>query len=367
MKITISQISQKLLQTYPYRYLTALIAGVVLPFAFSPYHIVVLALVSPTLLFYLWLDADRKQAVKLAYAFGVGFFGVGVSWVAVSMIRYGGVAFPLATALTLLFAAILSSYLAVIGYLYARFFSSLSLASRSLLVLPALWTLGEWVRGWLFTGFPWLNLGYTQTDGPLAGFAPILGVYGLSYLLALGAGVQLWAFLSSRRERVIALSVSLSVCIVAIFLNHYDWATPYKNKIKVSLLQGNVPQDKKWLPEYRQSSIDMYTRMTRENLGNDLIIWPETALPAYYHQSRFYLEQLQQEAAKRNSHVLLGLVVIDETDRSRYYNAMVLVGEPNQFYFKSHLVPFGEFLPFKSILGEAIRFLKIPMAILISH
>jgi len=333
-----------------------------LPLAFAPDNWVVLAVLSPAFLFYLWLAADRKQAVYLSYAFGMGFFGMGVSWVSVSMVRYGGVALPLASVLTFLFALILSSYIALMAYLYKRFFDNQSLTRQCLLVLPALWTLSEWLRGWLFTGFPWLNLGYSQTDGPLAGLAPVVGVYGLSYLLAVAAGLLLWAFYGAQRQRLIALGGAVAVSALALLLNTYHWTEPTQKKIKVSLLQGNVPQNLKWRESYKQASIDLYMRMTRENFDSDIIVWPETALPAFYHQSKFFLKQLAEEAEAHQSHVLLGLAVADENDRDRYYNSMVLVGEPHQFYYKSHLVPFGEYLPLKFLLGEAIRFLKIPMA-----
>jgi len=362
VKKIIQRLTQRLLHTYPYRYFSALIAGAVLPLAFAPFNWVMLAVLSPAMLFYLWRDADRKQAVKLAYAFGLGFFGLGVSWVSVSMVRYGGVALPLASALTLLFALILSSYIALLAYLYKRFFATQSPARQLLLILPALWSLSEWLRGWLFTGFPWLNLGYSQTDGPLAGLAPVIGVYGLGYMLALAAGLLVWAFSGNKRQRLTALGAALSVSVIAIAMNYISWASPYQEKIKVSLLQGNIPQNLKWQQNYKQFSIDLYLRMTRENFSSKLIIWPETALPVFYHQSKFLLQRLAAEAQDHDSRLLLGLAVEDENDAARYYNAMALLGNPHQFYYKSHLVPFGEYLPLRFLLGEAIRFLKIPMA-----
>jgi len=362
VKTIIKRIGSRFLHSYPYRYVSALLAGALLPLAFAPYNWVVFALLSPAALFYLWRDADRKQAIWLSYAFGIGFFGLGVSWVSVSMVRYGGVALPLASLLTFLFAIILSSYIALLAYIFKRFFSQHSFTRQTLLVLPALWSLSEWLRGWLFTGFPWLNLGYSQTDGPLAGLAPLFGVYGLGYLLALGAALLLWAFCGNKRQRLIALAAAVSVSLLSLAMSQYPWASPYKEKIKVSLLQGNVPQNLKWEKDYRQASIDLYMRMTREHFDSQLIIWPETALPAYYHQIKFFLQQLADEAKAHDSRVLLGLAVIDENDNSRYYNSMALLGDPHQFYHKSHLVPFGEYLPLKFLLGEAIRFLKIPMA-----
>lgn len=362
-RMIIGRISRRLSQNKYLRYVLALFAGALLPLAFAPYDLVMFAVLSPAALFYLWRDASSKQAVFLAYAFGLGYFGLGVSWVSVSMVRYGGVPISLAAALTFLFAIVLSSYIALLAYVYKRFFKQVGNTGQALLLLPALWTLVEWLRGWLFGGFPWLNLGYSQTDGPLAGLAPVFGVYGLSFIVALGAGLFYWACVNHKRQRIIALALAVSVTATALVLDQITWTENYQAPFKVTLLQGNVPQDKKWQVEYRQPAIDMYVRWSREHFDSKLIVWPETALPAYYHQAKGLLSDLANEAAEHDSSVLLGLPIMEENDSSRYYNGMILVSrEPHQFYYKRHLVPFGEFIPFKSVFGPALQFLNIPMS-----
>lgn len=349
-------------QTYPRAYVLALLSGALLPLAFAPYGVIPLAVVCPALLFYLWTHATAKQAIYLGYSFGLGFFGLGVSWVAVSMLRFGNVAMPVAALLTLLFALILSSYIALAGYLLRRYFTGIGVGRQLLVLMPALWVLAEWLRAWLFTGFPWLNLGYSQTDGPLAGLAPIVGVFGLSYLLALAAGVLVWALQLPRRQRWIVMAGGIGVTLLCWPLQAIEWGEAFGEPLKASLIQGNIAQDQKWLPQNRKASIDLYVRLTRANWDSDIIVWPETALPAYFHQSTEFLNELGQEAKSSGAHVLLGLAVLDQNGANHYYNSMVLVGEPFQFYHKRHLVPFGEFLPFKAWLGELIRFMDIPMA-----
>ena len=162
--------------------LLAVFAGAIVPLAFAPFDLFPLAMFTAALLFLLWLDVSVKNAFLRGYLFGVGMFGVGVPWVYVSMSQFGGVALPLAIFLTALFVFFLALFPALVGYIFARFFLSLSERVKLLIVLPALWTLVEWIRGWIFTGFPWLAFGYSQIDAPLHGFGPLLGVYGISWL-----------------------------------------------------------------------------------------------------------------------------------------------------------------------------------------
>jgi len=180
--------------------LLALFAGLALPLAFAPFGLFPLAIIAPAILFWLWRQMSARQAFVLGYLFGVGYFGLGTSWVAVSMYRFGGMGVGLSLLSTLLFVLVLAAFPALTGWLYRRYFAAFSASLRLLLVLPALWGLLEWTRGWIFTGFPWLALGYSQTDSPLAGVAPLLGVYGIGWLLTLSAGLLVLAWQLPRRR-----------------------------------------------------------------------------------------------------------------------------------------------------------------------
>lgn len=348
----------------------ALLAGASLPLAFSPVDWFPLAIISPAVLFFLCFQSSSRQALVTGYLFGVGFFGVGISWVSVSFYKFGGMGGVLSVAATLLFVLFLALFPATLTWLSRRFFFALSPARYFMLLMPALWVLFEWVRGWILTGFPWLNLGYSQTDAPLGGLAPVMGVYGISWAVAFSAGLLLVACLETGRPRVVSIVAFVSLWVSAGLLWQLEWSEPNGEIITASLIQGNVPQNLKWQPEQRGATIDLYTRLSREHWDSDLVIWPETALPAYFHQAQTYLQGLAREAQDNGGATLLvGLPVMSAEDNEQYYNGVVRVGVagdsekwPSQVYRKSHLVPFGEYIPFQSVLGKLLDILQVPMA-----
>lgn len=342
-------------------------AGSILPFAFAPTNIIPLAIILPAILFWLWLGVTPGRAFIIGYWFGLGFFGVGVSWIAISFYRFGGMGMLLSILATLLFVLFLALFPAVLGWLGRRFLSRLPDSFWLLLFLPAAWVFFEWVRGWIFTGFPWLNLGYSQTDSPLSGLAPVLGVYGISWVVVFSAGALVWIIMQKGRSRIITLAGIFLLWAVAGMLTIVEWTSEKGKPLTASLVQGDVPQNIKWRPEQRRATIDLYTRLSREHWSSDLVIWPETALPVFYHQAESYLKGLAHEARTHGGATLLiGLPVVDREDSSKYYNGVVVVdgkeGDAPQFYFKTHLVPFGEYVPLKSLLGGLLDILKVPMA-----
>ncbi|MCH8504298.1 MAG: apolipoprotein N-acyltransferase [Ectothiorhodospiraceae bacterium] len=231
-----------------------------------------------------------------------------------------------------------------------------------MVTLPACWMVVEWVRSWLFTGTTWLQLGYSQTDTWLAGLAPVLGAFGLSVLLAVLAGVLAWAALApARRTGGIAVAAVVVSLLTGALLAR-DWTQPAGEAIQVALLQGNVPQDEKWVPENRKPIMDRYQRLTSRFWGVDVIIWPETAIPAFFHQvTTDYLAPLALEAEERGTDVLVGVPSWDR-ETGRVFNSVVSVGSEVDFYHKRHLVPFGEYVPFRSALGGMLDVFGAPMS-----
>jgi apolipoprotein N-acyltransferase len=287
-------------------------------------------------------------------------FGTGVSWVYVAIHDFGYAGVPLAVFLTGLFVAFLALFPAGLGYLSARLFP-VSDWSKLLLVFPATWTLFEWFRGWCLTGFPWLNLGYSQIGSPLGGFAPLLGVYGVSFVTAFSAGLVLIALRSERVPRAAYLAGLILLGVAGSLSAKLDWARPVAEPLRVSVIQGNIPQDTKWRPEAFSYTLDLYQRLTRENADSNLIIWPEAALPVFYHQAGDYIAGLQRIAQVRNIDLIIGLPVMDLGTR-RYYNSMMSLGKEQRFYHKRHLVPFGDFVPLENWLRGLIRFFDLPMS-----
>ena len=306
------------------------------------------------------------QAFWRGWLFGAGMFGVGVSWIYVSIHEFGSAAVPLALFLTLSFVSFLALYPALLGYisirLLAHFRRSRSvLAIELLVILPALWTLFEWWRGWFLSGFPWLNLGVSQINAPLAGVAPVLGEYGVSWAAAFSAG--LLALMVLRRSHLWHwLSLFVALWTGTWLLAQIEWTQPRGKPVKVALLQGNVPQEIKWLPEQLQPNLELYTGLTVQHWDSDLIVWPETAITSYYYQLKDnFISYLQQAAHSHNTDLLVGLPITSSSG-SNYYNAIMSLGSSQGFYRKHHLVPFGDFVPFEKQLRGLISFFDLPMS-----
>lgn len=350
----------------PVQMAIAMILGAFAVSGFAPDYLFFLPLFSLAVLFILWSRASsRMAAAYLGFAFGLGFFGAGVSWVYVSIHEFGGMPPSLAVLATFLFCLLLSCFPAAAGLIQAG--PDGLTRRRALLLVPVLWVLMEWVRGWIFTGFPWLSLGYSQgVASPLAGFAPLSGVYGVSLVSALCAGAL--ALLMDARLRQhgkaamgFPMIVILALVALGYALKQVEWVRPLGEPVKVSLLQGNIPQEMKWREDKARSTLDTYLALTQASSGR-LIVLPETALPLLLEDVPLsYLERLSARAKERNGDVLVG--VPERTENGEYFNSVMSVGSsPVQVYRKVHLVPFGEFIPFKPLFGWIIHILHIPLS-----
>ncbi|MDQ7015277.1 MAG: apolipoprotein N-acyltransferase [Gammaproteobacteria bacterium] len=350
--------------------LLALLLGALLTLAFAPFEVRLLAVLIPALMLWLWLPLKPKQAAWRGWLFGVGLFGTGVSWVYHSLHLFGDAVAPLAAFLTLLFAMFLALFFALLGYLFARFpLPSEAKVARLLLLGPALWVLMELFRGWFLTGFPWLLLGYAHLDTPLAGYAPLLGVLMLSWLSLLSGGLLLLllgSFWQRKNRRAASLLLMLSLIWGGgLLLEQFEWSEPVGEPIQVALLQGNVPQDKKYRRQRMRSSIERYMALSRQQSEADLIVWPETAVPTSFRNAEALLQPLATELAANKQDLLLGTFLTDAAEK-RYYNAVLNLLHPEEHYYKQHLVPFGEYMPLRFLLDFLSRFIVIPMSDLAS-
>ena len=338
---------------------TALAAGALMPFAFAPWGQWWLAPVMVALLFALWWGVAPRRAAWLGWLFGIGQFGAGVHWVWISMTRFGPVSDLVSTLMTALMVAWLALFPALAGALSAWLFRA-GHPARLLLAMPAAWTLMEWVRGWLFTGFPWLHLGYSQTDAPLGGFAPLTGVYGISWLAALAAAALVWLLNGPRRTGAAALLGGL--LLIGWGLGLQPWSRPAGEPVTVALLQGNVDQNHKWDPRHQEEIEALYRRLTGEAEGADLIVWPEAAIPRLFPLAEpDYLAPLEARLRAAGSDLLLGILDYDFAT-GEHYNTIASLGSRRGSYRKRHLVPFGEFIPFESSLRGLLDLMQMPIS-----
>jgi len=339
--------------------LLSIFAGGLTTLAFAPFHLFLIPFFTFALLLHLWRKNTKEKAFIYGYLYGLGLFGVGVSWLHISINLFGGVDLIGAYALTFLLIAYLSLFPAVVGYL-SNFRLIKSDHYYFLLTVPSLWTLGEWARSWLFTGFPWLSLGYTQTESALAGYAALFGVFGVTFFIAFLSGLLL-LLLSSPDKKLLSSMGIIIVFAFAWLSKQHQW-TEYRHKdIQVALIQGAIPQEIKWMPEYKQSSLEQYLTLTGHFWGHDLIIWPETAIASYMHNEKDFLDRLDTTAKEQESIILVGLPTKNLED-NEYFNSLLLLGETRQVYNKRHLVPFGEYVPLKPILNDLIKLMQIPMS-----
>lgn len=345
--------------------LLALLAGGMTVFSFAPFQGGWLAPVPLLLLFWLWLRhaPTARGAAWLGFLFGLGSFLGGVHWVYISMSVYGGMPPALAALSTFLFCAYLALYPALAGWLQARAAQTAQVGWRCLLLMPLAWALCEALRGILLTGFPWLSSGFSQTDTSLAGWASVLGVHGVSMLLAMVAGSVLWMAYCWRGPVVRRGLLLISLIYASGWgWQHMAWTAPVGAPLTVSLLQGNIPQDLKWNPDNTRMSLSVYQSQIHAARGR-LLVLPETAFPLLMEQlPEGYFQDLQQTAQQKGAALLLGLP--ERGQNGNYYNSMLLLaaGEKAQWYRKVHLVPFGEYLPLQPFSSWVLRILHIPLA-----
>lgn len=340
---------------------SAWLFGSIAVLGYAPFYIYPVTILAIAGLFYLWSQEDTSCKLGIAgFAFGLGLFGTGVSWLFISLHDFGGMPWLLAAVATGLFCAFLALFPAAVGLLLGR----MQVHSRWMLA-PVLWVLIEWVRGWLFTGFPWLVTGYSQIPySPLAGLAPVLGVYGVSLAAAFCSAI-IAAGLTGRLSKKQAGLWLLLFWVAGSLLGHVEWSQPFGNRVSFSLLQGNIAQDLKWREDELEHTLKAYRQMV-EKSRSQVIVLPEMAFPVLMENlPQDYLEALSQHALRNGGDVLVG---VPEAQRKhgeiRYFNSMLSFGaSSSQVYRKSHLVPFGEFIPFKPLIGWVYRnLLHIPLA-----
>jgi len=329
--------------------LLSALAGVAHTLSFAPFGLPAL---QPAALAVLIALVQRQpswpRAARLGFAFGLGWFATGVSWVYISMHVYGDMPAWIAALATLAFAAVLAIFPALAAA--AAYRAAASPALRLLLAWPGAWALTEWLRGKLLSGFPWIAGGYAHTDGPLAGFAPLAGVYGLCLLGALMAGaVVLLLQRRSAPTRFAALAVALVLIAGGTLLRRVEWTQAAGAPLQVKLIQGNIAQNLKFADGGTQLAVQRYFPLMFDAPGehSDLVVLPESAFPLPLNDlPREVRQGLLDFPSGQHAALIFGTFLLEPDDRI-YNSAVGLQADaPMQSYRKRHLVPFGEFIPF---------------------
>jgi apolipoprotein N-acyltransferase len=338
-------------------------AGALTTLAIPPFNYSWLGLLTLALFAYnLHQQQNKKLFFFHAFLFGLGFFGSGASWVFVSIHEFGSAPIVLALFMTAAFVTIIAIAFAL-PFIILSFFKPSQW--RLLLGFPLIWVLSEWLRSWVLTGFPWLYIGYSQISTPLAGWAPIGGVLFVSLLTAFTSSMLANACVKSSQFN----PKILSLIIVIIFwsegnaLKEVGWTQPAGDAITVGIVQPNIPQALKWDPAYRLPTLDILTTLSDKLWDNDLIVWPEAAVPDVYFNSQEFLSAINQKALATNTSLITG-ILYDDSEKQKYFNSLLGLGNASGLYSKQRLVPFGEYVPLESLLRGVIDFFDLPTSVI---
>ena len=345
------------------------ITGLSLVFAYAPFNQWWL----PFVVLPIWLSQLAKltarPAAKQGYIFALGWFISGISWVHVSIAEFGGM--PLIASLALM--ALLCAYLAIFPALSCYLSAKLTKDKNfSFWLFPAFWLVCEYLRAVVLTGFPWLSLGYSQINSPLAVFAPVIGEIGITFVLLISS-IAIYQTLQKSYIKT-NLAIITSITLMVVLLPQKDWLQKTDKTIKVALVQGNIQQSLKWQPEQEWPTMLKYLDLSRINYDAQLIIWPESAIPAVEPLAQDFLDTVNQSANINGASIITGIINYDFASKD-YYNSLIVLGKKNNKdpngsyyyetdnrYYKNHLLPIGEFVPFEDILRPLAPFFNLPMS-----
>jgi len=348
--------------------LLALIAGVVLPFAFSPFDWWPIAFLSLGALFFLVKEASPKRSFVIGWWFSLGYLGFGISWVYNSVHDFGNAAPPLAVLITLLLVVMLALFPGV------ALWGAAHLRSRSAIlncaVFASVWSLQELWRGWYLGGFPWLLVGYTQTDSVFRAYASFIGVYGVGWIVSFFSSLLVVALFKrfitgtedaprrGRRTQMVSVALAVALPVLGWFLLSIEHSTEKSKDMRFRLVQGNIPQELKFSEERLVNSLQTYIGLSRVNPNNvDVVVWPETAIPTTFRRVEGVIGPFADSMLENGTEVLSGGF---HRSGDSAFNAVRQLGGEQALYTKGHLVPFGEYVPFRFILDIVARFMFIP-------
>lgn len=330
-----------------YSFILPVISALLLILAYPKFDLKFLAWVAFVPLFFSLENKNPKQRFIIGYLFGFIFFSGILYWLI-------NVSVPGAIVLIIILSCAPAMFCLYTpsGIVY------------DILAIPSLWVLTEFLRSHIFTGFPWVMLGYSQyLNLPIIQIADITGVYGVSFLIVL-VNFAIYSVIRKFKKRFIHIVIALCGLILTFFYGSYRLQEGYLGvPLEISVIQGNIPQGMKWDPQYKRLILDTYERLTlqakKENA--DLIIWPETAIPGFFEGDGYLYTRITDLAKIIDTPLLVG--AIRETD-SRLHNSAYLISEDGKVlkvYNKIHLVPFGEYIPLEKYIPWLRNFIDKPI------
>jgi apolipoprotein N-acyltransferase len=350
------------------------LAGLSLVLAYAPFSQWYLSLFVPAIVFYHLAKEVPKKSAKLMLLFAFGWFASGISWVHVSIDQFGGLPLVVSLALMLILCLYLALFPALAAYLTAYFSTKKQL---NLWLLIPFWLISEYLRSLVLTGFPWLSLGYSQIDSPLANFAPVIGEVGITALIILInvclAKIAITLKQVGQKKLTFPILFLFIITVFSYGLGQINWVQATGETTKVALVQGNIAQSMKWAPEQEWPTMLKYLDLTRVNYDADIIIWPESAIPAVEPAVQDYLSTVNRSALLNNSVIITGILNYN-FESKEYFNSLIVIGNKqdkdeqgyyynhSNRYSKHHLLPIGEFVPFQELLRPIAPLFNLPMS-----
>lgn len=335
-------------------FLIALLLGAALPLAFAPFNLAWLALPLLAGLAWLWLSPRAQRPGRIGFVFGIGYFGVGLHWVYISLYAFGGAPLYFAIAANVLLVVVMAVFPLLCGWLLGKLSAPASLFRA--LLLPLLWSVSELARAYFLSGFPWLSIGYTQTESFLKGLAPLGGVFAIGFVLMLLASLCAYAW---RTQRATAALFALLLLGLALITRALHFSAPLGAPLSVALVQGNIAQAQKFDPKHQFANLERYIDLSASR-DEAVIIWPETAIAFMEEDLKdTTLAQLDALFAEKGQTLVTGIPA-GNFAAQRFYNAVITLGNGSGRFYKHHLLPFGEYLPLRSVFAFFDDFVEIP-------
>ncbi len=344
-----------------FKIIATAVAGTVMVCAFAPFSYWWLTFICPLVLYISLIKRTPTESFIFGFIFGLFFFGFGVPWTYNSIHEFGHAPVLLSAFLAALLVLVLALFPAFASLIMAKLKCNEKLHVISALAFSALWVLFEWIRGWFFTGFPWLLVGHVHHTSPLQGSIPILGSYGASWLTLLISAFVVVIITGQNRQKVIASASLLFVILFLYISTQIQWTHAEDSELDVALVQGNIPQEMKWNQKMHPYIMNKYMELSENHFDADIVVWPETAIPTYYTLVKEnFIKKLTETSEHKNVEFLVGLFT-SNINNGEVYNSVMALGKELSFYQKQHLVPFGEYIPFRGLVSFLEDYIQVPI------
>lgn len=349
---------------------TSLLFGSFGILAFSPYNFWPASIIACTNLLIRIIKSTWHKAMWHAIFWGIGFFGSGLYWIYNSIAQYSNMHCYINVFLIIFLILYLTSFPILFSVALISIIQLYPHTWSIIIFSPILWSIIEYLRGHIFTGFPWLQFGYTQIEGPLKGIAPILGVEGITFIIVLIS--TLLAF-SIKTMQLLPLIISISILLCLWPLKWIKWYDlQSQNVTHISLVQGNIDQHVKWDSNYAEKIINTYLQHTFSMFGKTkIIVWPESAIPGNEIDYDNFLTVLDSQLRQHQINLITGIIGVRYHINIGYcyYNSIIVIGGPKPYkypnynrYDKHHLVLFSERLPFQIFFEPLLKIFNLPVS-----